>query len=87
VSASLARCPCCGSNDLEDREVEKLVRGGDDVAALRVRATVCHHCGERYFSVSAIRALEQARCDLAEGKLTRFRTLGHLLTPQPDTGA
>ena len=87
MKASIARCARCGSNDLEDRDVEKLVRGGDDVAALRVRATVCHHCGERYFPVTAIRALEQARQDLAEGKLTRFRALGHLLTPQPDTGA
>jgi YgiT-type zinc finger domain-containing protein len=37
-------------------EIEKLVRGGDDVAALRVQATVCRHCGERYFSDEAIRA-------------------------------
>ena len=87
MKASLARCARCGSNDLEDRDVEKLVRGGDDVAALRVRATVCRHCGERYLPDGAIRALEQARHDLAEGKLTRFRALGHLLTPQPDTGA
>lgn len=87
MKASIGRCTRCGSNDLEDRDVEKLVRGGDDVAALRVRATVCLHCGERYFSVGVIRALEQAHRDLAEGKLTGFRALGHLLTPQPDTGA
>jgi len=84
VKASLSRCVRCGSNDLEDRDVEKLVRGGDNVAALRVRATVCRHCGERYLPDGAIRTLEQARRDLAEDKLTRFRTVGHLLTPQPD---
>jgi YgiT-type zinc finger domain-containing protein len=87
MKASLSRCARCGSNDLEDKDVEKLVRGGDDVAALRVRATVCHHCGERYLSEDAIHALEQARRDLAEGRLTRFRTLGHVLAPQPDPGS
>jgi YgiT-type zinc finger domain-containing protein len=84
MKASLSRCARCGSNDLEDRDIEKLVRGGDDVAALRVRATICRHCGERYFPEGTIHVLEQARRDLAEGKLARFRTLGHLLTPQPD---
>jgi YgiT-type zinc finger domain-containing protein len=84
MTAGLSRCARCGSSDLEDKEVEKLVRGGDDVAALRVRATVCHHCGERYLPVDAVRALDQARRDLAEGKLTRFRTLGHVVTPQLD---
>jgi YgiT-type zinc finger domain-containing protein len=84
VTASLSRCARCGSSDLEDKDVEKLVRGGDDVAVLRGRATVCHHCGERYLSVDAVRALEQARRDLVEGKQARFRLLGHVLTPQLD---
>lgn len=86
MTASLSRCARCGSSDLEDKEIEKLIRGGDDVAALRVRATVCRHCGERYLSLDAVRALEQARRDLAEGKLTRFRTLGHLVALQLDPG-
>ncbi|HEX8112016.1 MAG TPA: YgiT-type zinc finger protein [Kofleriaceae bacterium] len=84
IMASLACCARCGSDDLEDKEVEKLIRGGDDVAALRGPATVCHHCGERYPPVEAIRALEQARRDLAEGKLARFRTVGRVVVPQLD---
>ena len=36
IEASLSSCARCGATDLEDREIEKLVRGGDDVAALRV---------------------------------------------------
>lgn len=86
MKARLSRCVRCGATDLEDREVEKLVRGGDDVASLRVHATVCHHCGERYFPDEAIRALEQVRRDLSEGNVAGFRTLGRLLTPQPSTG-
>jgi len=85
VKASLSKCVRCSSTDLEDKQAEKLVRVGDDVAALRVRATVCRHCGERYFSSEAIRELETARRELEEGRETRFRTLGRLLTLQPDS--
>jgi YgiT-type zinc finger domain-containing protein len=83
MNASLSRCVRCGSADLEDKDAEKLVRVGDDVAALRVRATVCHHCGERYLSGEAIRDLERVRRELQEGKETRFRALGRFLTLQP----
>lgn len=84
MKASLSTCVRCASMDLEDRDTEKLVRVGDDVAALRVRATVCRHCGERYFSEEAIRALELARRELQEGKETRFRELGRFLMLQPE---
>jgi YgiT-type zinc finger domain-containing protein len=86
MTASLSKCARCASSDLEDTDIEKLVRGGDDVVAVRVRATTCRHCGERYFSSDTVRVLEQARHDLAEGKLGRFRTVGRLLALPPDTG-
>ena len=84
LSATLSKCMRCGSSDLEDREVEKLVRGGDDVAVLRVPATVCRHCGERYFPNEVVRSLEATRHDLADGNVRRFRPLGRVLAPQPD---
>ena len=84
MKATLGKCARCGSSDLEDKDVEKLVRGGHDVAAMRVRATVCHHCGERYLPNEAAHALEQARRDLEHGEVSRFRALGRLVTPQPD---
>ena len=39
------KCPVCGGK-LEEKEVEKLLRGGDHTAVLRVEAEVCLHCGE-----------------------------------------
>ena len=87
MTADLSKCARCGSTDLEDKDIEKLVRVGDDVAALRVRATICHHCGERYLSSEAIRALDLARRDLEEGEVTRFRALGRFLTLQPDNAS
>jgi YgiT-type zinc finger domain-containing protein len=77
----------CGSTDLEDRQVEKLVRGGDDAAVLRVQATVCHHCGERYLPNEAVRALEHARHDLEQGKVSRFRALGRLLAAHTESAS
>ena len=85
MSATLSKCMRCGSADLEDRVVEKLVRGGDDVAVLRVQATVCRHCGERYLPHETVRSLERARHDLAEGKVSQFRPMGRVLAPLPDT--
>lgn len=85
MNATLSKCMRCGSADLEDREVEKLARGGDDVAVLRVQATVCHHCGERYFVNEVVRSLEAARNDLVAGKVSRFRRMGRVLTPQSDS--
>ena len=81
MKASLSKCARCGSKDLENREVEKLVRGGDDVAALRVRGTVCHRCGERYFSNEVVQILDKARRNLEGGKLGGFRALGRVLAP------
>jgi YgiT-type zinc finger domain-containing protein len=80
----MSKCMRCGSFDLQDREVEKLVRGGDDVAVVRVHATVCRHCGERYLPDEVIRRLEETRHDLQEGKVGRFRPLGRVLAPSPD---
>ncbi len=81
MNAALSKCARCGSSDLEDRDIEKLVRGGSDVVALDVHATVCRHCGERYFSREAVEVLEQARRDLERGAVGRFRALGRLLVP------
>ena len=40
----LARCPVCGGELLE-KEVEKLLRGGNHTAIVRVRAEVCLRAG------------------------------------------
>lgn len=61
MTTSLSRCMRCGSTDLEERIVETLLRGGQHVLALRVPATVCHHCGERYFAKEIIELFETSR--------------------------
>ena len=39
-------CPVCGG-EVITKEVEKLIPGGNNSAAVRVNAEICTHCGER----------------------------------------
>jgi YgiT-type zinc finger domain-containing protein len=57
------RCPLCGG-DLDDRVVEKLLRGGADTAVLKVQAEVCLRCAGRIYTQKAVRQFEQVRAKL-----------------------
>lgn len=63
MKSALDRCFHCGSTDLEEREVEELLSADDQTIRCRVAATVCLHCGERYFDLETIRRLEEIRAD------------------------
>ena len=78
---SLSRCMRCGSDDLEDRSVEKLVKGGTNVVALNVKATVCHHCGERYFDLDTVELLEDFRHKLERNDLDGLQSIGKMYRP------
>ncbi len=54
------KCPVCGG-ELKEKEVEKLLRGGNHTATLRVHAEVCLHCGERLYAEETVRFFEQIR--------------------------
>jgi len=41
-----SKCPLCGGSLAADREVERVVREGRDVALVMVRADVCQDCGD-----------------------------------------
>jgi YgiT-type zinc finger domain-containing protein len=69
------KCPVCG-NEMIEKEVEKLVRGGIHTAVLRVRAEVCLHCGERLYSTETIKHFEVVRGKLARQELAEFQPLG-----------
>ena len=46
-------CLVCGGEVIE-KEVEKLIPGGNNSAILRVNAEICTHCGERLYSKETI---------------------------------
>ena len=81
MSPNLTQCARCGSDDVERRSVEKLIRAGSNVLALPVQATVCRRCGERYFDLKTIAAFEESRKKLERDELDGYRAVGRLLRP------
>jgi len=68
-------CPVCGG-EMVEKEVEKLLRGGVHIAAVRVQAEVCLRCGERLYSKEAVSRFEQIRAKLARQEVADFQPLG-----------
>ena len=69
------KCPVCGG-ELIEKEVEKLIRGGNNTAVLTVKAEVCLHCGERLYSQETVQKFELIREKLAGEDTEDFQPLG-----------
>jgi len=69
------KCPVCGG-DLKEKEVEKLLRGGNNTAVIKVPAEVCMHCGERLYSQDVINRFDQIRTKLAQQETSDFVAVG-----------
>jgi len=69
------KCPVCGG-ELVEREVEKLVRGGNNIAMIKVKAEVCLHCGERLYSQETVKQFEEIRAKLERQEVKNFQLLG-----------
>jgi YgiT-type zinc finger domain-containing protein len=71
-----AKCPQCGQK-LTVKNVDKVLRGGNDTAVVTIKAEVCLHCGERLFSADTVKKFEAIR-----GRLQRRETRGYELVGQ-----
>ena len=69
------KCPVCGGQ-LEQKEVEKLLRGGADTAVIKVHAEVCLHCGERLYSQKTVKRFEEIRNKLKQNEVADFQAIG-----------
>jgi YgiT-type zinc finger domain-containing protein len=69
------KCPICGV-ELKEKEVEKLLRGGNHTASVKVQAEVCLHCGERLYEEKTVRFFQMVRNRLEREKLFGFEPLG-----------
>ncbi len=69
------KCPVCGG-ELTQKEVEKLLRGGNHTAIVRVTAEVCLHCGERLYSANDASRFEEIRGKLERQETSEFQPLG-----------
>ncbi len=70
------KCPLCGG-EIVDKEVEKILKGGNNTALIRVKAEICLHCGERLYSKEVIRKFEDIRYKLANQQTHEFKEVGH----------
>jgi YgiT-type zinc finger domain-containing protein len=70
-----AQCPVCGGG-LVEKDVEKILRGGSDTAAITVRVEICTHCGERLYSEDTIRLFEDIRAKLQLRQTKGFHQKG-----------
>ncbi len=59
-----------------EKEVEKLLRGGNHTAAVKVSAEVCLRCGERLYSVATAERFDQIRSKLRIGETETFQAVG-----------
>jgi YgiT-type zinc finger domain-containing protein len=77
------KCPVCGG-ELEEKAVEKLLRGGNHTVSMRVTAEVCLHCGERLYAEDVVRSFEEIRGKLKKQDFSHFRNLGQSFTIADD---
>ncbi len=71
------KCPICG-NDIVEKEVEKLLRDGNNTAVANVRAVVCLHCGGRLYSKEQVLLFKQIRAKHSSCETQNYRHLGNL---------
>ncbi len=69
------QCPVC-DGELVEKEVQKLLRGGNDTAVMKVAADVCLQCGERLYSEDTVRRFEDIKTKLQQGQTQEFVPLG-----------
>jgi len=75
MTRPFSECPVCGG-ELDQRDVEKLLRGGVNLATVKVHAEVCLRCGERLYSRATVSRFEQIRAKLANQEVAEFHPLG-----------
>ena len=73
------KCPVCGG-ELENKQVEKLLRVEGNTVSMKVTAEVCLHCGERLYAEDVVKSFEEIRGKLRKQEFGHFKTLGQSFT-------
>ena len=69
------KCPVCGGEVIV-KEEEKLLRGGNNTAIIKIQTEVCLHCGERLYSQDTIKKFEKIREKLKKKETKEYTLLG-----------
>ena len=70
------KCPVCGGQVVE-KEVEEILRGGNNMAIIKVSAEVCQHCGERLFTPDALELFDDIVKKLEHQDTHDFKPIGY----------
>ena len=73
----------CGG-ELENKQVEKLLKGGGNTVAMKVSAEVCLHCGERLYAEDVVKSFEEIRGKLRNQDFSHLKSLGQSFTVEPN---
>lgn len=87
---AMRKCARCGFDDVVQKNVEKVLRGGNNAAVISVPAEVCHHCGEQYYRPGTAFCFDAIRKLLDSGQVDEFQQIGrYFRVPAEfvDTGA
>lgn len=69
------KCPICGG-DIREKQVEKILKGGQHTAVLTTKAAVCLHCGERLYDQETVKRFEQIRQQLKKYEVSNLEPMG-----------
>ena len=72
------QCVFCGGQ-MFHKDVELLLKGGDNVATITVQADVCLRCGHHLYDPQVSRKIDEIRKMLAAGETEEFQPRGRLL--------
>lgn len=81
---SIDRCPIC-LGELKSRKVEKLIKGRNDIASVKVEVDVCLKCGERLYTKEDIQRFEIIRKKLIENDISSMQLIGRSERDGEDT--
>lgn len=87
---TLGKCPRCGFDDVVKKNVDRVLRGGNDAAVVNVPAKVCLHCGEEVYTAETFYRFGAIRKMLDRGQVEEFQVVGrYFRVPEDfvDTGA
>jgi YgiT-type zinc finger domain-containing protein len=73
------KCSVCGG-ELENKQVEKLLRSGGNTVSIKVPANVCLHCGERLYAEEIVKSFEELRSKLRRQEFSYFKQMGQSFT-------
>jgi len=71
-----SKCPLCGG-ELLKKNVEKLIKGGNNTAVLTVEAGVCLKCCEHLYKPEDVENFEEIRNKLKRNFTDKFELIGN----------